>query len=176
MAMTVNNNFGLGNQLPYQDNAQIKNLTKMLPENATTADFFNIYSQEVKSIQLKSLFNDSNDGASIGDDSSSSGDSILGSYSSDQFTSLLGIQTSDDVLQTQTQTQTDFLDSIKLMDEVQNNAALLGKNVSYVDSSNGQTQKGKVAKIVIDNLMPYIVVSDGRHLKISEITEIENED
>jgi len=178
MSLSVNNNFGLGDQLPYGDNAQIKSLSKMLPENATSADFFNIYSQEVKSIQLKSLFDENNDGAGIGDETSQDS-SILGSSSSDEFTSLLRVKTivSDFIQpQTQIQTTTDFLDSIKLMEDVQSNAALIGKNVSYVESSNGQAKKSKVEKVVIDNMVPYIVISDGRHLRINEVKEIDNEE
>lgn len=178
MSFSINNNFGLGDQLPYADNAQIKNLTKMLPENATAADFFNVYSQEVKSIQLKSLFSDSNDGASIGDDTSSDG-SILDSFSKSQFTNPLNIDKSSASLLQFNQDQSgqnDFLSSIQLMEEVQNNTALIGKNVSYQELNNSQIKKGKVEKVIIDNLVPYLVISDGRHLRINDIKEIDNED
>lgn len=181
MNFTINSNLGLGDQLPYSSNTQFSSIAKYLPENATTADFFNIYSQEVKNYQLKGLFDEEGDGASIGNEG---GGSILDSFVNNQFTNPLGLSKSGisllpfsrDKAALEDLGQVDFLNSIKLMEEVQDNTALIGKNVSYVESNDGKIRKGKVEKVVIDNLVPYLVISDGRHLRINDVKEIENEE
>lgn len=177
MNLNVNSNVGLSDQLPYSNALSSGSVTKSLPEGTSTIDFFNIYAQEVKSIQLRDLFNEENTGATIG----SSGDSVLDSFFGNELSNPLGLKTSgvgllpfsQDKAKLESLGQTDFLSSIKLMEEVQSNTALIGKKVSYLE--NGENKNSTVSKIIIDNLVPYLVVSDGRHLKLEEVKEIEEE-
>ena len=177
MSFNIDGNFGSLDKLQNGNILSSQSIAKSLPEGTDYVDFFNIYSQEIKSSQLKDLFDEDNNGATFGN--SSDEESVFDSFFQNNSSNALGIENSgvgllpfsQDKAKLESLGQVDFLESIKLMEKIQNNTALIGKKVTYLD--NGDNKNDMVSKVIIDNLVPYLVVSDGRHLRLDEIKEIE---